>query len=532
MELGFGYVMDTFRSFRLPARYYTLAIPAVATLIVLTVLFNDLNRSTNTFVPIPQFLSKQRGIPKTRGDRILYGGHFFPHRTWTVPQRLDKFETLFLDSYTEYRAFLNRQSGTYSDAVKNYKKRYNRSPPPGFEKWFQYAQSKGALVIDDYDVIEDSIAPYRNLPKADLVRRLKELREYDPEYRVSEIILKNGFPQQRGGGLWHLLDWDFSRYLPDIEIYFNTWDEPFVFPQEKNRSHTVEFFNAGGKPWWPGLVEHCELWEGRSMRGKGKSGYIANIQDAKEALDVCAHPEYDGTHGFFNAPASLTGTKQLVPIFSVNKLSVFKDLLLPSSGPWHPNFMQNKGIREFAGKQKKLYWRGTSTGGEHNGENALKSHRIRLARISQENPEFIDAEVTGYTGNLESLQQQWREFGEPERADHDTENGFAFLMDMDGNGMSGRFYRLLRSKAVVFKSTAMQQWHDDRLFPWVHYVPVRLGMKELVELVKWFATTERGNEIGRRIAEESDWWSRTGVREDDAKVYTYRLLLEYAALFA
>ncbi|KAK6515264.1 F-actin-capping protein subunit beta [Arthrobotrys conoides] len=521
------------RSIRLPARYHTLIIPVITTFIVLTLLFNALDSYVNAFVPLPTFLSnsKQRGLPKTRGDRVLYNGHFFPHRAWTVPRRLDEFEKLFLDSYTEYRAFLDRQSRTYADAVKNYKKRYNRSPPPGFDKWFNYALSKASLVIDDYDTIEESIAPYRNISKVDLLRRMKELRKYDKTYRVSEVLIRKGSVRTNGGGMWHLLNWDFTKSLPDLDIYFNTWDEPFVFPQEVNRTQKIEFFQASGKPWWPGLVEHCKVWEERNMRKKGKNDYIATIQDAKEALDVCAHPEYEGTHGFFNAPTSLTVTKQLVPIFSVARLSVFKDLLLPSSGPWHPNFMKNDGIKDFVGKTKKLYWRGSSTGGDHNGQNALKSHRMRLASISQEHPDLIDAKVTTYFGDLEGLQQQWREFGEPERTDHGTENSFSFLMDMDGNGLSGRYYRLLRSKAVVFKSTAVQQWHDDRMFPWVHYIPVRLGMKELADIVKWFATTERGGEIGRRIAEEADWWSRTGVREDDGKVYTYRLLLEYAALF-
>ncbi|KAF3201319.1 F-actin-capping protein subunit beta [Orbilia oligospora] len=531
------YILNTLRSIRLPARYYSLVVPAIATVIVLTILFNIIDSHINAFVPLPKFLSKskQRELPKTRGDNILYGGHFFPHREWMVPRHLDKFEKLFLDSYLEYRAFLDRQSRTYADAVKNYKKRYNRSPPPGFDKWFSYAQTKASLVIDDYDSIEESIAPYRNMPQKEFLHRMEELRVYDNVFRIAEYKVIERNELMKGQGLWHLLDWDFFYDLPEgFLMYINTWDEPFVFPQELNRTQKIEFFDLGRKPWWPALLEHCNVWEGRNskyVRKNDRHDYIATIQDAKEALDLCAHPEYEGMHGFFNAPSSLMVTKQLVPIFSVSKLSVFKDLLLPSAAPWHPEFLGNGGIKDFVGKIKKLYWRGSATGGDNNGDNVLKSHRSRLASISQEHPDLIDAKVTTYFGDLEGLQQQWREFGEPERTDHGAENNFSFLMDMDGHGLSGRYYRLLRSKAVVFKSTAVQQWHDDRMFPWVHYIPIRLGMKELAETVKWFATTERGDEIGRRIAEEADWWSRTGVREDDANVYTYRLFLEYAALF-
>ncbi|KAF3195164.1 F-actin-capping protein subunit beta [Orbilia oligospora] len=495
-----GYILNTLRSIRLPARYYSLVIPAIATVVVLTILFSIIDSHINAFVPLPKFLSnsKQRKFPKTSGDSILYGGHFFPHREWVVPRRLDKFEKLFLDSYTEYRAFLDRQSKTYADAVKNYKKRYNRSPPPGFDKWFSYAQTKASLVIDDYDSIEESIAPYWNMSQKEFLHRMEDLRVYDKTFRIAEYKVIERNEWMKGQGLWHLLDWDFFYELPEgFSMYINTWDEPFVFPQELNRTQKIEFLDLGRKPWWPALLEHCNVWEGRKYVQKNdRNDYIATIQDAKEALDLCAHPEYEAMHGFFNAPSSLMVTKQLVPIFSVSKLSVFKDLLLPSAAPWHPEFLGNGGIKDFVGKTKKLYWRGSATGGDNNRDNVLKSHRSRLASISQEHPDLIDAKVTTYFGDLEGLQQQWREFGEPERTDHGAENNFSFLMDMDGHGLSGR-----------------------------------LGMKELAEIVKWFATTERGDEIGRRIAEEADWWSRMGVREDDANVYTYRLFLEYAALF-
>ncbi|KAK6332341.1 F-actin-capping protein subunit beta [Orbilia brochopaga] len=478
---------------------------------------------------------KQWRITAYANDTDPLAEHFAPHLNWTVPDvwSVEEIEELFLSSYTEYRAFLDRQSKTYEDAVRAYKKRYRRDPPPGFRRWFTYAKGMDCLVIDDYDVIEESLAPFRGLPRASLEQRMQEIRLLDTEKRIAGVNITGGLLRTSSNSLWQLVDLGgFMHSLPELRFLVNEWDEPFVIPQEKDTERPVEFFEAAKVPWWPKIVDQC-AWEGRKVGGgwKNSGRFITSIADAKAALDVCAHPEYEGTHGFLNAPVSFTGTRQLVPIMSTQKLSVFKDILIPSSSPFHPEFLENEGVQPFESKKKVLYWRGSPTGGHLDPTNVLKSHRVRLALMSQTHGDLIDAKLTTYFGDDDVQAIQKDVFGETKIVDKMEENNYGYLMDMDGNGQSGRFYRLLRSKAVVFKSTIFQQWHDDRLFPWVHYVPVKLGMPELVEVLSWLARTERGEGISKRIAEESDWWARQALRVEDAEVYMYRLLLEYAALF-
>ena len=68
--------------------------------------------------------------------------------------------------------------------------------------------------------------------------------------------------------------------------------------------------------------------------------------------------------------------------------------------------------------------------------------------------------------------------------------GSKFAFDLDGNSYTERFSRLLQSHNTVFKMTIFQEWHDDFLVPWVHYVPITLGMKELPETLRFFVETE------------------------------------------
>jgi len=100
--------------------------------------------------------------------------------------------------------------------------------------------------------------------------------------------------------------------------------------------------------------------------------------------------------------------------------------------------------------------------------------------------------------------------------------------DLDGNGISGRFYKLLASRSAVLKQTVLREWHDERLVPWVHYIPVSMSMEELPELVAFLTESPVGRERAKRIGEQGRQWMGEGMRVEDRAVYVLRLLLEVA----
>lgn len=104
------------------------------------------------------------------------------------------------------------------------------------------------------------------------------------------------------------------------------------------------------------------------------------------------------------------------------------------------------------------------------------------------------------------------------------------VFDLDGNGISGRYYKLLASKSVPLKQTLLREWHDERLVPWVHYIPISQGMEEVPEIVAYLTGTETGERLARQVAEEGRQWFGKALREVDRGVYIYRLFLELARL--
>jgi hypothetical protein len=56
-----------------------------------------------------------------------------------------------------------RQSKSLAEAVAEYKKRYGRRPPPGFDKWYEFAVENDVQFIDEYDYLTRSFDPFWNI---------------------------------------------------------------------------------------------------------------------------------------------------------------------------------------------------------------------------------------------------------------------------------------------------------------------------------------------------------------------------------
>jgi hypothetical protein len=104
-------------------------------------------------------------------------------------------------------------------------------------------------------------------------------------------------------------------------------------------------------------------------------------------------------------------------------------------------------------------------------------------------------------------------FGEFE--DDNAAFRYRFVFDLDGNSFSGRFYGFLASHSVVLKQTLFREWHDERLFPWVHYVPISLGLGELPEVMRYLVLTDSGAKTAKEIAEGGRTWKLRALRMVD-----------------
>ena len=63
---------------------------------------------------------------------------------------------------------------------------------------------------------------------------------------------------------------------------------------------------------------------------------------------------------------------------------------------------------------------------------------------------------------------------------------FAFLIDVEGLGYSGRLkYLLFSGRPVLLAERPQKEWFHGDLVPWTHYVPVRRDLGDLVDRARW-----------------------------------------------
>lgn len=136
----------------------------------------------------------------------------------------------------------------------------------------------------------------------------------------------------------------------------------------------------------------------------------------------------------------------------------------------------------------------------------------------------------GVADNREEI--AWAEY-EPPSATRDSK----FLLDIDGNGWSGRFRRLMASNAVVIKTGIFTEWFAPHLVPWFHYVPSKLDFSDLETIMAFFTGTPAApalafDETARALGHNGRCFVQRMFRYADLQAYMLRLFLEYARVVA
>ena len=507
-----------------------------------------------------------------------------------------------------------RQSETLSAAVAEYRRRYKIPPPPNFDKWYEFAKSKGVQLIDEYDTIYHSLLPFWALKPSVIRGRAKEALGFDNA--LMGLTIRDGqVISAAGGGEWQQTSTtgmvkDFVKHLPDMDLPFNVHDEPrVVVPHDdlsrlvaiaKDKSMPVAFTNPSPKNIWsprPSDVDdgtkhyevqttrfnkfaHQPTWtnsriscspdspsralDENDMHDDNKSftfsslGFISN----KTAFsNICLSPSIRNRFGFFNRPNAYNIVHDLFPIFSQSKISSYQDILYPSPWYWSDKVAYKESDDyDWEKKEDKMYWRGSTTGGFSRDGGWRRQHRqlfvekindLNAAKILQNHsssptaadwrekevprPQYADLFDVKFShigqcdpGDCDA-QKEYFEVVKPAKQ-HDAWQ-YKYLLDIDGNAFSGRFYAFLKSKSLVYKMALFREWHEEWLRPWVHYIPLSSRGEEYVEAVRYFKEEAMGKVQGVRIANQGREWAGRVLRNEDFEVWLFRLLLEYVFFF-
>lgn len=149
----------------------------------------------------------------------------------TGPDDAHPIDRLIYDAELSFAELASKETGTLSDAAQAYRKRRGRHPPPGFDRWFEFAQNNSAIIVEDFfDQIYHDLQPFWGLAPA-------VLRKESWDFEMT-IHVRDGEATSTSDWFWTVIWLDLIKtiqhLLPDMDLPLNAMDEPrHVVPWEE-----------------------------------------------------------------------------------------------------------------------------------------------------------------------------------------------------------------------------------------------------------------------------------------------------------
>lgn len=314
-------------------------------------------------------------------------------------------------------------SKTLAEAAETYRQKYHRYPPPRFDIWYKFALNRSALVIDEYDNIQEDLKLFWAVHPTN-IRYLTRKILSDQRNEVAEISIRSGKaeigprvrPTHRWmlGGVLQMLD-GFVQWLPDMDLAFNINDESRIAipwndiqklrsasspkriqnhgvfnewslnrtqawrplgdvetPKRcfKDRSSTNSFVTYGSISCPPDSPSRKSyLWDPRNLCFSCAAPHSVGLFLSNWSLSAspCHQPDLARLHGFYLSPGAFRPSHSLLPVFSQSKAHGYADIRYPSAWnyidkvKYEPSDIYPDG--PFTTKRNVLFWRGATSEG-------------------------------------------------------------------------------------------------------------------------------------------------------------------------
>ncbi|ODO07250.1 hypothetical protein L198_00829 [Cryptococcus wingfieldii CBS 7118] len=542
----------------------------------------------------------KHGKPNHKGDaqqpaELSHAHRLLPNGLLIAdPSSPHPIYTLIEEANKNWEQKLGKASRSLSEAADEYRRRYERNPPRGFDRWWncQMNMIRSQVNLD--------LEPFHALTPSQLRAHMDTVSRHSGMYTISCPGASNSKPSARctfeivEGGLndegkrvanqraraqVELLE-DVEELLEEVQVTFFSHDVPWQFvgheyvsglvferPAANARHPDKKQLDTAHLGWASACAPHkplretydpsilpdlADLWQNDK----------SFIWDHKASMDPCIHPELTHLVGFLSGHGKGPGPrKDIYPVLAMCKTTLHADVLAVSMEAWTEDVEPDPAWEH---KDDRMIWRGKTTGiffregvpwnisqrinlVQHTGQKegtlpvlppALDSSspvgypvETPLGDLNDDlvDVAFVDHAIQCDDAVCDEIQENYH-FGD--RKTWAEGNGYKYLLDLDGNGWSARFKRLMTTQSVVLKSTIFPEWYTDRIQPWVHYVPLKASLTDLYDVLAFFRSSPSHDDLAKGIGQAGREWSLAYWRKEDMIAYQFRLFLEIARLMA
>ncbi|KAL7421169.1 hypothetical protein Q5752_004054 [Cryptotrichosporon argae] len=357
-------------------------------------------------------------VPITTSSSLILGEHGMAHG-WQEGDTRHPVEQLVLNAKQKWGSLLARQSQTLGEAVTEYRRRYKRDPPRGFDRWWEFAVKHDVQIKDDYDQIFKDTKLFWALSPADFRERIENLKttlthSYEIHVDPSGQTTKGGQMDHSRADEMRLLLEGIAPYLPaqtDILVSLHdlgstlTGHDQQLFLEDKIRkgeyatAEDLKLFQNGQRhadkgvkgianacppdsPAWVRDVDTAVKPWVRPIAVPADDQHPNFIYAHRDTFDFCYNTDLLTFHGEYSY--DFPRASKLEAVFQQSKYAGNGNLILTPLD-YYKNASHPESVSAYVPWEEKtvpkLFWRGSMTGDHYDhrkDSNWRNSHRIRL----------------------------------------------------------------------------------------------------------------------------------------------------------
>ncbi|XP_072899756.1 protein O-glucosyltransferase 3 isoform X1 [Hemitrygon akajei] len=166
----------------------------------------------------------------------------------------------------------------------------------------------------------------------------------------------------------------------------------------------------------------------------------------------------------------------------------------------------------WSNKTQQAFWRGRDSSEE----------RLKLVRISSKNRDLLDAGITAYF----FFREEEKALGKAQLISFFDFFKYKYQVNVDGTVAAYRFPYLMLGDSLVLKQDSKYYEHFYKsLKPWIHYIPVKRDLSDLIEKIKWVKDNDAE---AQKIARSGQVLARDLLQPSSLYCYYYKVLQAYA----
>ncbi|KAG6877122.1 hypothetical protein C0993_010125 [Termitomyces sp. T159_Od127] len=317
----------------------------------------------------------------------------------------------------EWDRKLDRASRTLEEAVSEYKRRYRRDPPLGFDDWWDFAQEMEVLLPDEYDSIHRELEPFWGMDPKDLAKMQAELETRVDTFTISKNathdtnLVATSFSDPENWErndlllglkeIINLLD-PVEPALRSFRAVFSSHPEPSLLSDYHVKK---KFLDAAAARRYVNLTELPKVHHlgfvsacapgtpGRTMNhNRGSTDDPTDrmertfIYDHRLSMDPCQNPPlFDHHTHYISKNDRISPQPRIAPLFSYSTTTLYHDIQPPSFLGWTAGPSLEYDLEWQDKTDERLRWRGSSVGMVNNENTHWKNaHRSRLIALAND----------------------------------------------------------------------------------------------------------------------------------------------------